>query len=205
MQKIEIDGVETEVYTADEVAAARVEAAAAKDAEFAPVKTDLEGKLTEAEKKAAERAGEFAQFRKLNEEQVAKLTIAERTIYENGLRLKEAEDARVATEEAGKKAAIATIITAKANGNAELAAKMTEMWPLITVEAATPEQLEAKAQMVLGALTTSVPNLVAQAAGFTGGAYQPPVVKAKEGESYADTASGKALAAEIGLVIPEQK
>lgn len=203
MQKIEIDGVETEVYTADEVAAVRVEAAAAKDAEFAPVKTELEGKLTAAETAAAARAGEFAQFRKLNEEQVAKLTIAERTIYENGLRLKEAEDARVATEEAGKKAAVTAVINAKAGTNAKLAEKMTEMWPLIGVEATTADQLEAKAQMVLGALSTTVPDLVAQAAGFSGGSYTPPVTKAKEGESYADSAAGKALAAEIGLVIPK--
>lgn len=205
-QKIEdADGNEIEVYTAEEVEAAKTEAAAAKDAEFAPIKTELEGKLTAAEKAAAERAGEFAHFRKLSDEQVSALTEKDRIIYQNGLALKDSEDKRIAAEEATKKAAVDTLIASKSGGNPKLVEKMKEMWPLIGVEATTPEQLEAKAQMVLGALSTTVPDLVATAAGFGGGAYHPPVVAKKEGESYADTAAGKAAAAELGLTIEAPK
>lgn len=199
------DDKEVEVYTAEEVEAAKVEAAAAKDAEFAPIKTELEGKLTAAEKAATERAGEFAHFRKLSDEQVSALTEKDRIIYQNGLALKDSEDKRIAAEEATKKAAVDTLIASKAGGNPKLIEKMKEMWPLIGVEATTPEQLDAKAQMVLGALSTSVPDLVATAAGFGGGSYQPPTPPKKDGESYADTAAGKAAAAEIGLVIEAPK
>lgn len=206
MQKIQNEaGEEIEVYTADEVKAAADARAAEKDAEFAPVKTELEGKLTAAETAAAQRAGEFAQFRKLNEEQVAKLTIAERTLYENQLKLKESEDTRLADQKTAQENAVKSVIAAKAGTNAKLAEKMTEMWPLIGVEAITPEQLEEKAKMVLGALSTTVPDLVATANGFAGGSYQPPVVQRKDGESYADTAAGKAAAAELGLNIEMPK
>lgn len=208
-QKIEVDGQEVEVYTAEEVAtasAAKVaEAVAAKEAEFAPKITELTGKLTEAEKAAAARAGEFTQFRKLSEEQVAALAEKDRIIYQNSLALKDEQDRRAGLEESAQKAAVAALIKTKAAGNADLEAKMTEMWGLIQVEATTPEQLEAKASMVLGALSTTVPDLVATASGFSG-TFQPPNTVRKEGESFADTEAGKNFAAELGLKLtPESK
>lgn len=200
-QKIEVNGEEVEVYTAEEVATASAtkvaEAVAAKEAEFAPKLTELTDKLTEAERAAATRAGEFTQFRKLSEEQVAALAEKDRIIYQNSLALKEEQDRRAGLEKTAEETAVANVIKAKANGNVDLEAKMKEMWPLITVDATTSEQIEAKATMVLGALSTTVPDLVAKANGFTG-SFAPPG-EYKEGESFADTPNGKALAAELGL------
>lgn len=205
-QKITNDaGEEIEVFTADEVAVARTEAETKVKGEFEPKVNELTEKLTDAEKRAAERAGEFAQFRKLSDEAVAKLSVAERTIYENGLALNQANDRAKTAEEAGRKAVVDNVIKTVANGNQPLIDKMNEMWPLISIEALTPEQIEAKAKVVLGALSTTVPDLVATANGFSGGSYQPPVQQKKEGESYADTDAGKAAAAELGLMVEPPK
>lgn len=104
------DGAEIEVYTADEVQAREAAAVAAKETEFGVERTKLTGKLTDAEKRAQERAGEFAQFRKLSEEDKAKLSVAERTIYENTEALAKSEEARVAAETASAKALVTTAI-----------------------------------------------------------------------------------------------
>lgn len=201
------DGAEVEVYTAEEVAAAKTEAATAaakaKDDEYTPKLAEVTGKLTEAEKAAAQRAGEFAQFRKLSDEQVAALTEKDRIIYQNGLALKESEDKRVAAETKNQTDAVNTVIKAKANGNAELQKKIEEMWPLIGVEATTPEQIELKAQMVLGAISTTTPNLIASAAGFNG-TYTPPGGEG-EGQSFAATEGGKGLADKLGLTLEVPK
>lgn len=203
------DGQEVEVYTADEVKtqadAAVATAVAAKETEFSVVKTELEGKLTDAEKRAQERSGEFAQFRKMSDEDKAKLTVAERTIYENGLALAQANEARVAADTAALTERVNRVIKSKAGDNVKLSEKMKEMWPLITIEATTPEQIEAKAQMVLGAISSTVPDLLANVSGFNGGSYLPPQPEKKEGETFADTAAGKGLAGELGLTIEPPK
>lgn len=205
-QKITNDaGEEIEVYTADEVAAARAETETKVKGEYEPKLTEATEKLTDAEKRAAERAGEFAQFRKLSDEAVLKLSVAERTIYENGLALEQERTKRVEAETSARKAQVDSIIKTKAGGNQPLIDKMNEMWPLMNIEALTPEQIEAKATMVLGALSTTVPDLVAQANGFAGGSYQPPQAAKKEGESYADTEAGKKGAAELGLMVEAPK
>lgn len=196
----EASGEEIEVYTADEVAVRETAARAAVTAEFEPKLTEATTKLTEAERRAAERSGEFAKFRALSDEQIAALTEKDRIIYENGLALKASEDARIAGEVANKKALVDGVIKAKAGSNQALADKMAEMWPILGVEANTPEQVETKAQMILGALSTSQPDLVASVAGFTG-TYAPPGSGDKEGEKFGDTAAGKAFAADLGLTI----
>lgn len=198
------DGAEIEVYTADEVQAKAAEAVAAKETEFGAVRTELEGKLTDAEKRAQERAGEFAQFRKLSEEDKAKLSTAERTIYENTEALARSEEARITAETAAAKNLVTTAIKAKAGTNATLEEEMTKAWELVGVVANTPEEIELKAQMVLGMLSVSKPDLVAAANGFSGG-FQPPAPVRKEGDSFADTDSGKALGAELGLTLETPK
>lgn len=198
------DGEEIEVYTADEVQARETAAVAAKETEFGVVRTELEGKLTDAEKRAQERAGEFAQFRKLSEEDKAKLSVAERTIYENTEALAKSEEARAIAETASAKALVTTAIKAKAGANATLEAEMTKAWELVNVAATTPDEIELKAQMVLGMLSVSQPDLVATANGFNG-SFSPPTPQLKDGETFADTDGGKALGAELGLTLETPK
>lgn len=196
--KIEQDGEEVEVYTAAEVQEREAAAAKAKDDEWTPKLADATTKLTDTEKRLQERTGEFNNFRKLNEEQVNKLSEAERVIYENGLRLKEAQDKNELSEKTNRETAVNNVIKSKAGTNTELEAKMKELWPLITVDATTPEQIEAKALMVLGAIQTQAPNLVAAVAGFTG-SYAPPQSEEDKNKSFADTDRGRAGAALLGL------
>lgn len=208
--KIEHEGAEIEVYTAEEVTAretaAQATARTAAEAEFTPVKTDLEKRLGDATTALGARASEFAQLRRLSDEDKAKLTVAERTIYENQVKLDDAEKARVAAAQDAQKVQVLAVIKSKSNGNADLEKKMTEMWDIVGVQATTPEQLESKAKMVLGALSVTEPDLVATVAGFTG-SYAPPKPK-KEGEAtFADSAAGAGLAGELGLLTkpPEKK
>ena len=53
--------------------------------------------------------------------------------------------------------------------------------------------------MILGAINATEPDLLANVAGFSGGSWNPPSAKKEEDKSFADTDSGKSLAAELGL------
>lgn len=185
---------------ADSIKAKETELLTAHGAE----KTKLEEELGRLNGIITERAGEFKQFRKLSEDAVAKLSVAEKTIYENGLLLQEEREKREAGEKTARENAVTTIITAKAGKNEKLAAKMKDMWPLLGIEATTPEQLEQKANMILGAISQSEPDLVASVAGFSGG-HLPPDNKPKDGQTYADTQAGQALGKDLGLVLETPK
>lgn len=198
-------GEEIEVFTADEVTARESAAATAKEAELKPQLDKSAAELLEAKTALGKRANEFAEFRKLRDEDVAKLDEKDRIIYENQLKIKDAEERRVASEETTKKAAVAAVIKAKAGEGTKLAQKMTEMWDIISVAADTPEQIEAKALMVLGAISTTTPDLLSSANGFSGGAFLPPQPKHEEQNSFADTENGKQFAADLGLVIEAPK
>lgn len=199
---------EIEVYTAEEVKAqvdaATTAAVQKKDDEFKPIKTGLESELGEAKKALTVRAGEFAQFRKLSDEQVEKLSVAERTIYENGLALQKEREGRETAEKKNIETARDTVISKKANGNDKLIEKMKEWWPLIGIDATTPDQLEAKANIVLGALSTQAPDLLAGVAGFTG-TYAPPNANQNADTKFSDTEKGKAGASELGLTLEVPK
>lgn len=200
------DGNEVEAFTADEHNAGITQAVAAKETEFGTKLTEAEKKLAEKDAALAARASEFGQFRKLNEETLAKLSEAERALYDNQLAAKKAEDERVAREKAAQDAAIDAAIKRKAGENTALQTKMKEMWSVIGVEAITPEQIEQKTAMVLGAIGSTQPDLVASVPGFNG-SHLPPQKQQKEGESFADTERGKAAANELGLKIelPKQQ
>lgn len=199
------NGEDVTVFTAEEVTA-RETAAAEK------IKGEYEPKLTAAQAEEARlsgllksRAQDFAAFRTLSEEQVAKLDEKDRIIYENQKQLKEAADQRIADAAAATKAVVANAIKAKAGDNTKLAEKMTEMYDLIGVKAETPEQIEAKVLMTLGAIGTSTPDLVASVNGFSSGSYAPPATPGNDGKSFADTPSGQAGAAELGLTLEAPK
>lgn len=195
------DGTEIEVYTAEEVQAKLQE-------EVTKVKEPIETELANARKALSERAGQFAQFRKLNEETVAKLSEAERVIYENSLALEEARIAREAADKQVVDSMVETAIRAKAGKDEKLVAKMRDMWSIIGIDAVTPESIENKARMVLGAISTTEPDLLASVAGFSGSSsWTPdPVSTTTVAEkSFADTDAGKAIANELGLKLEVDK
>lgn len=198
--EVEIPDADLEAYVAPKV----TEAVTAKEKEFAPKITALETELTGAKTALKERAGEFATFRKLSDEAVEKLSVAEKTIYENGLALEDERQKRATLEKTQQENAVSAAIKAKAGSNDKLEAKMKEMWPLFGIEANTPEQLESKAKMILGAISQSEPDLVATVAGFSG-SHMPPNSQPKEGQTFADTEKGKAAANELGLITEAPK
>lgn len=196
------DGTEVELYTAEEVQAREVAAGAAKEKEFTPIKTKLESDLEETRKALGERSGEFKQFRTLNEATVAKLTVAERTIYENSLQLKEEQDKRAELEKTAREKSIESAIRSKAGTDEKLFTKIKDMWSVIGIEANTAEEMEVKTKMIIGALGVTQPDLVANVNGFQGGSFAPPrPTGAAEGDSFANTDGGKRLGAELGLTL----
>ncbi len=209
--KIIHEDKEIEVYTAEEVTARETTAAAAavkaKETEFAPIKTDLETRLGEANKALGERTGEFKQFRKLSDETKAKLTVAERTIYENQELMAKKDEERVAAEAKAHEARVDATIRAKAGSDEKLFTRMKEMWGIIGINATAPEEMEKKTLMILGALKTTEPDIVAQVMGASGGGWAPPAAKQDGEKSFADSERGALGAAELGLVTkpPEKK
>lgn len=203
-QKVEIDGVEVEVYTAAEVQEREKTAAdtavAARESEFGKTKTQIESERDEARKALAERTQEFGKFRALNAEQITKLTEAERALYENQQSLNQERERTAAVQKTAHEAAIASAIRNKTGADQKLFDKVQGMWDVINVETITPEQIEKKINMVLGAIGTTEPDLLASVAGFSG-SYTPPQVNANKDKAYGETDAGKAAAAELGLKI----
>lgn len=173
--KIDNDGQEIEVWTAEEVAARE---AAAKES----VSTELNTKLTEAEKEKArlegllsERAGEFKQFRKLTEEQEGKLSKSEREKYEIQKQLNEANESINSLKTEREQDRIDAVIRAQCGNDKALFDKTKDMYAKINLPASTPEEIAARVRAAFGAIAPSEPNVAAFLASTAGnGHYQPP-------------------------------
>lgn len=201
--KVTHEDKEIEVYTADEVTARETSAVKAKEDEFGKTKSQLDADLAEARKALDERSGEFKQFRKLNDDQVKKLSLAEKTIYENGLALQEEKEKNNKREKEIYEGNINTVLKSKAGGDEKVAKKMREIWDVIGIDAKTPEEIERKTAMVIGAIKTTEPDLIASVAGFGGSASVPN--KGNDEKGFGETDKGKAAAADLGLMMEPPK
>lgn len=207
IKHVQDDGTEIEVFTADEVKAQQESAVQAATAEFGKTKAEIEKERDDARKALGERSSEFGQFRELHKDVVDKLGAAERTIYENTLAQKKAEDVRIEKEKTAHENAVNNAIKTKAGTDEKLQAKIKEMWPLLNLDESTPELIESKLLTVLGAISVSAPDLVASVSGFSGGTFLPPDHKDDKDKDFADTDKGKAIAKELGLLtgVPKTK
>lgn len=200
---------EIEVYSAEELKAAETAAATAAETrmkgEFEPKVKTLETELGSARTALATRAGEFATFRKLSDEAVAKLDEAQRTIYENGLALQAEREKNTKADKERLDKQVDDAIRAKAGKDEKLYTKMKDMFGIIGIEATTPETIETKLKMVVGAIGMAEPDLIAALGSFSGGSFQPPAKKEEGEPTYADTEKGKNLMDEIGLKIPKKE
>lgn len=187
------EGVEVEAFLPDEVNAKVTEAVTTKETEFKTVKTTLEQELTQAKTALGARANEFAQFRKLNDDAVAKLSEAERTIYENQLALKDEREKNALAEKARIDSQVDNALRAKAGNDEKLFGKMKDMWSVIGIDAQTPEAIENKTKMIIGAISANEPDLIASIAGFKGGSWNPPQTEKK-----ADTTTNPSIATPMG-------
>ena len=198
------DGSEIEVFTADEVAARETAVRTAVEGEYKPKLTEAEQKLAEAAKAAGDRAREFGEFRKLSEEQVAKLSEAERVIYENGLLLQAEREKNAAAAKTARETSITAAIRARVGTDQKVFDRVRTMYDLVNLDDATPEGVAARAAAALGALGQTEPDLLASIGLTAGGGYQPP--QRQEGDkSFADTEAGKQGAALLGLMVEEPK
>lgn len=203
-QKIDIDGVETEVFTEAEVAARETAAKAAVEGQYKPQLEDLTGKLTAAEQAAAARAVEFGQFRKLTEDQVKQLSEKDAIIYANQLALEEERKKNATAAETTKKSNIDAAIRAQVGTDQKVFDEAKKMYELIGIEDNSPEGIATRVKAAIGALGTTAPDLLA-AAGFAGGSFEPPKPAQQGDKSFADTEQGKQGAAELGIIIEAPK
>jgi hypothetical protein len=202
------EGTEVTAYLPEELDTKVSEAVKAKETEFSTKEKTLQEELAGAKKALGDRAEQFSQFRKLNDEQKAKLTEVERINYENTLALNKQQEERAEFEKKNKENMIESVIRSKAGTDEKLFTKMKGMWEIFGVEANTPEQMEQKSRMILGAIGQSEPDLLASVAGFSNGSFAPPPVageKKEEDKTFADTPKGKAIANELGLKLEPDK
>lgn len=199
--KVEIDGVETEVFTEADVAARE----AAVKSEFEPKLTAAETEKVRLEGLLKDRAEEFKGFRKLSDEQVAKLDVAQRTIYENGLALEAEREKNAGYAKTAKESSIAAAVRAKVGTDAKLFEEAMKMYQLVGIDDNTPEGISARATAAFGALSTSQPDLLASAGFSLGGGFAPPEEKSKGEQTFADTDAGKEFAKSMGMVIEPPK
>lgn len=208
-QKIEIDGVETEVYTTEEVQAREAATRTTVEGEFAPKLQEQVDLRTAAEKRADEKATQLSQqrttFEKLSEEQLTKLSDAERIIYNNQKLMAESSEREIASAKTAKENAISAAIRAKVGTDQKLFDKTKDMYSLLGLDDSSPEAIATRVTAALGALGSTEPDLLASA-GFMGGSFAPPVQVKKAGEpTFADSEEGKAGAAELGIILEAPK
>lgn len=206
MHKVEINGEEVEVYTAAEKEAEVAAARAAVEGEYKPKLDDLSGKLTEAEKAAAQRAVEFGQFRKLSDDQVKQLNEKDAIIYANQLAFQAERERFAAADEAAYTNARDAIIKKQTAGDPKLFEEVKKMYELVNLTDDTPETMENRVKIAFGAVAQTQPDLLALA-GFTGagGSFEPPKVEKEGDTTFADTPAGKTIAKQLGLDVPEKK
>lgn len=201
MQKIEIDGVETEVFTAEEVEAAKT----AVKGEYEPKLTAAEAEKVRLDGLLKERAEEFKGFRKLNEEQVAKLDASQRVIYENGLALEKEREINAGHAKTAKDAAIDTAIRAKVGKNDKLFEETKKMYEIVGINDTTVEGIAKRATAAFGALASDQPDLLASAGFASGGNFSPPLEGEGDDKGFGTTEAGKDFAKKMGLIIEPPK
>lgn len=205
-QKIEINGVDTEVFTEEEVMARETAARTAVEGEYKPKLEEATTKLTAAEQAAAARAAEFGQFRRLSDEQVKQLSEKDTIIYRNQELLAEEQKKNLDSATTIKKASIDAAIRAAVGTDQKIFDEAKKMYDLIGIEDNSPEGVATRVKAAIGALGTTAPDLLA-AAGFSSGSFEPPKQAQQGEESFADSERGKQGASELGIIIeaPKQK
>lgn len=200
-QKVEIDGVETEVFTVEEVEAAKT----AVKGEYEPKLTAAEAEKVRLDGLLKERADEFKGFRKLSEDQVAKLDAASRIIYENGMALQAEREKSAGYEKTAKETSIATAVRAKVGTNEKLFEETMKMYQIVGLDDGTPEGIAKRANAAFGALSTDQPDLLASAGFVLGGTFAPPSEKGNDDKGFGTTDAGKEFAKKMGMVIEPPK
>lgn len=199
--KVDIDGVETEVFTAADVEAAKTTV----KGEYEPKLTAAEIEKTRLEGLLKDRADEFKGFRKLSDENVAKLDAASRQIYENGLAIAAEQEKNASYAKAAKETSIAAAVRAKTGTNEKLFEEAMKMYQIVGLDDGTPEGIAKRANAAFGALATDQPDLLASAGFQVGGGFEPPQPAGGDDKGFGTTEAGKEFAKRMGLIIEPPK
>lgn len=205
--KLEIDGVEVDVFTSEEVAAREAGVRTTVEGEYKPKLTAAETETARVAKLLEDRTKEFGQarteFKRLSDEQYAKLDEKDKVIYDNQLLLADKDKTITESNQKAKESAIDSAIRAKVGSDANLFTKVKEMYGLINLEDLTPDAISVRVAAALGAIGTTAPDLLA-AAGFSSGGFEPPQRDVGK-ESFADTERGKEIAKSLGISLEAPK
>lgn len=206
-RKVEIDGEEVEVYTAAERDTAIADARTAVEGEWKPKLTAAETETARVAKLLEDRTKEFgqgrAEFKRLSDEQYAKLDEKDRTIYDNQVVIADKDKTITESNQKAHESSVDTAIKAKVGSDVNLFTKVKEMYGLINLEDLTPDQIVQKVNVAFGAVGTREPDLLAAAGFGTGGGFEPPRKEAKD--SFADSERGKELAKALGIPLEAPK
>lgn len=192
------EGVEVEVFTQEERDAF---VAAEVEKKVGETKTDYETRIKEREDYFVKQGQNAGQLRKINEETIAKMSIVEREKAELINKLVDTEAARAASEKKVIDDRVEATIKAKANGNADLEAKIRANMEFVNITPTSAEQVETKVGFALGAVYQQNPDILAIAAAHGGTVYPGGKKPEEKKESFADTARGKEIAAASGFIL----
>lgn len=204
-QKVEINGEEVEVFTGAEVEERAAAAAKAKEEEFGKTREQIEKERDEARAMLAQRTQSVLEFRKLNEEQKAKLSLAELALYENQEALHAEREKIAAADKKAYDNAVAASIRAQVGRDDKLFEEVHKMYDLIGLDDSTEDGIKGRVTAAVGALKAQQPDLLATINVTAGGQFEPPKPAEQAQETYADTAAGKELAAKLGLTVEPPK
>lgn len=203
--KVDIGGIETEVFTTEEVVAREAAVRTTVEGEYQPKLTAAETERARlsglVDARSREIIGMDTKFQKLTKDQQEKLTDTEARLYKNQELIVERDAAIAETSKRAHDSAVDAAIRAKVGTDAKLFEKMKEMYPLIQLEDLTPEQITTRVNAVFGAIGSTAPDLLASA-GFGGGGFEPPARSASK-DSFADSDRGKGVAKSLGLAVSE--
>lgn len=205
MQKVEINGEQVDVYTAAERQADIDAAKAQVENEWKPKletaeqeRARLDGLLTQ---RSRELAGQDAKFKRLSDEQVAKLDEKDRIIYQNQVDLATERENVAKTNKTIHDSAVDTAIRARTGSNEEVFNKVKGMYALIQLEDLTPEQIAIRVNAAVGAVGTTERDLLASA-GFGGGGFEAPVAN---DDKTAITSRQQEIAKGLGIALTEEE
>ena len=188
------EGEEIEVFTAAERDA---HANTLIEAKVGETTKEFEARIKEEDEAYALQRDRVGGLIQLTETQKAKLTDNEKVIYANQERV-EADRVKVETDtKTHWDNEVEKEIKAKANGNADLEAKMRANLAFINIDARSAEQVAAKVALARGGVFEQNPDLLAVAGGFSGTVYPGGQKPTEKKESFADTPKAQQIAGQF--------
>lgn len=201
MKILNDEGTEIEVFTAEERDAY---AATQVEQKVGETKSEYETRIKEMGAIMDEQKVNFTKVRERDKDAVAKMSQLERELYESNIARQKADEEKATAEKQRFDAMVESEIKAKAAGNKDLEDKIRANMAFISIDARTPEQVQAKVALARGGVFEQHPDMLAVAGGYTGSVYPGGVRPDDAKKSYADTPEGQAAMKAAGFLTDAQ-